>query len=192
MNSLVEITETEYDNMINIVPGSSYKGSQSRERFAGGLGWVGGVTAPSQTNHELDQNSYVVGVSYRTTGIYASRHFNVLALHSSTAMSRDSQLSICLSTTTVGIDFENKTHFFAVKRPQTNSGENTYLAVGAAVGGGVPYGGDFAAFYDSTLPPDQLSYSLDGNNSCGDIYKNASEYQYGIGVQVIGSTQKSW
>ena len=194
LNSLVEVTETEYDNMIIIVPGSSYKGAQSRERFQGGLGWVGGVTAPSQTNHELDQNSYVVGVAYRTTGTYTSRHFNVLALHSSTAMSVNvAQQSICLSTTTVGIDFENKTHFFAVKRPQTNSGENTYLAVGAAVGGGVPYGGDYTSHYDNTIPPDEMRYSNIPDNYCGDLYKNNGPYEArAVGVQVIGSTQKSW
>ena len=135
----------------------------------------------------MDQNSYVVGVAYRSNNNTSGRHFNVLALHSSTAMSRDPQLSICLSDTTVGIDFEGKTHYFAVKRPEVNSGENTYLAVGVAVGAGVPYGTN-----GNNAPRDAMLWSNKGDNTCGEIYKNAGEYNSGIGIQVIGSTQKSW
>ena len=41
LNSLVEVTEAEYENMMNIVPGSNYKGAQNRQNFINGLGYVG-------------------------------------------------------------------------------------------------------------------------------------------------------
>lgn len=173
VNQLVPITLTEYNKVLAIVPGASRRGIDAHS--SGGLGTTDGVMAPNGSSFlSLTTNSYVAAVSFTTYTSFPAGNIIVTASPSQTGA------TVCLTSTTANVSWTGGvTRYFAVKRPTTHCGTNTFLgrtSTGSTLGaGGVATG--------------STSYSQVLNN-CG--ASKSTTLGWTESLQVITSTQKSW
>ncbi len=173
-NTLVEITLTEYNSILSTVTGAAKKGYIGD--MAGAMtafGTTGGTNNSSPgTVNLLTANSYIAAASYR---LYAGATGHIQV----TAAAAANGAVTCLTSATTGIAWTaNVTKYFAVKKPTTHSGTNTYV-------GHINSSGTLYSCY-----PSGGAGCVWGNNACG----SASAYvnSYAIAFQVIATTTKSW
>jgi hypothetical protein len=172
-NTLVEISLTEYNAILANVTGAAKKGYMGN--MAGALnsfGILGGTNnASTGTVDLLSANSYVVAAAYQTYSA-TTAHIQI------TAAASPSSAVTCLTSTTTAIAWAAKvTKYFAVKKPTTNSGTNTYV-------GHLPNGTIYGTYAIASVG---CYYNI---SACGGASSNS--YPYAIGLQVVATTTKSW
>ena len=178
VDDLIEITQAEYVNMISIVPGAEYKGTQGNPAaipFGSNQILSNNLNGVYET---LPANSYVAGVKM----VNYSAETGAFRVIVSAAFSSSSP-SICITGSSDSITWTNESDFryFAQKRPSTNSGANT-----AALGWDVTSGNIYGCY--STQSTNGSFYA--GTPGCGN--RMTSPHPFRTYMQVISSTQKSW
>lgn len=173
-NTLVEITLNEYNSILTNVSGAAKKGYMGNMATSyPAFGTTGGTNYLSTgTVDALLTNSYIAAASFQ---VYSpvTGHIQVTAAASPTSA------VTCLTSVSSPINWTAYvTKFFAVKKPTTHSGSNTY--VGHVNSSGVLY---------STYPVAGIGCYY-GNNTCGGT--SPSSHPYAIAFQVIATTTKSW
>jgi len=179
VDDLIEITQAEYVNMISIVPGAEYKGTQGNPAA---IAFGSNQILSSNLNgvyETLPANSYVAGVKM----VNYSAETGAFRVIVSAAFSSSSP-SICITGSSDSITWTNESDFryFAQKRPSTNSGANT-----AALGWDVTSGNINGCH--ARIGQGVNSYYF-GTPGCGNPLEYAHPYR--TYIQIISSTQKSW
>ena len=180
VDDLIEITQAEYVNMISIVPGAEYKGTQGNPA-AIAFGSEQVISSNANGVYEtLPANSYVAGVKM----VNYTAQTGAFSVTVAAAFSPSSP-TICITGSSASITWTsvNDFRYFAQKRPSTNSGANT-----AALGWDVTSGsinGCYAVGTGGTT----TSY-MSGTAGCGNL--RTAGHPYRTYIQIISSTQKSW
>ncbi len=173
-NTLVEISLSEYNAILANVTGAAKKGYVGNMAVSmTAFGTTGGTNNASPGVVELlAANSYIAAASFQ---VYSAQTGHIRV----TAAASPSGAATCLTASTASINWTAYvTKYFAVKKPTTRSGTNTY--VGHANSSGT---------LNSCYPTGTVGCYY-GNNTCGGASTNA--HPYAIGFQVIATTTKSW
>jgi hypothetical protein len=173
-NTLVPITLAEYNAILTNVTGASkkgYLGSMAGTYTAFGI--LGGTNkAAPGTVDLLAANSYIAAVAYQTYS-NSTAHIQI------TASPTFNGIATCLTTASAAISWTaGVTRYFAVKRPTTHSGTNTFV-------GHRPVGTIYGTYVATSVGG--CSYNT---INCGGSPTNA--HPYTIGLQVIATTTKPW
>lgn len=180
VNTPVEITYAEYQNMLNIIPGSEingWTGSVTNNAIN-----YGGATGQSSASHSTftipPANSYIAGVARAQYAGTASFVITVSANNTGQSGS-----NVCLTDPgATYTSLQSAFHYFAIKRPTTNSGASTGT-LGHRATVNIPLS------YVGTANAGAATYGY-GVLGCGQNTNYLSPYT--AALQVVTSTQKSW
>ena len=190
-NTLVEITQEEYENLKSIVPESDTFGAQDLTSLSLVGGYRYAVTDGSDpaTFKPMDANSYVVAVAYNVS-YESTGHFNVVGIAS--PWIQNPQPRACLTSDTPDDTFSEGLHYFAVKSPQNHCGNKRYIGIVPAQGSdGLPNGRINSAGSTARTYSTPLVYVI-ANESCEDRFRTYNNSVMQLGVQVITTTNKTW
>ena len=180
INNLVPITKAEYDNMMNIVPGNKDGGTQDQSATPGGLGgetWA--VNGDGIKYKNIEKNSYVYGYAFGTFENNPNAYF---------------RLGVCSAVTAAPTAITNYSgpfnikigyNYFAVKRPNINSGNNTIFVSSNT--------GQTGGYKPSDIGQIKLSTTSMSPSESG-IPTPTDDFNFGwlTTVHFKYSTQKSW
>jgi hypothetical protein len=172
-NALVEITSAEYSAILVSLSGAALKGI---DNFTGqsALGTVNDMVGAGTNFTVLPANSYVAAVAFSTytasTGAIAVTCSNAIG-----------GTSICLTGNSASLSWTTYTvKYFAVKKPTTNCGSNTFLGR-LSSSGSVPAAGKSTGL---------SRYIQTASAACGTICTN--QLGWSPCLQVITTTSKQW
>lgn len=179
VNNTVLITQAEYNNMLSVIPGAVKRG-QTNITTGSAFGGSNSLVAMAGTNYTIPiTNSYITGVAVADIYSTGSDNFRVMAsTGNGTAIT-------CLNTTSPNIAWtasSNAYRYFAIKRPSTHIGTNTYM--------GVIWNVAVSSTYEGGNVGGTTSYYGTGS-ACGGSFSGTG-HNYSPALQVICTTQKSW
>lgn len=172
-NSLVVITQAEYNSILANVPSASRRGIDNFTALSA-LGTINDVVSTGTNFTVISPNSFIVAAAFSTFTESSG------AIQITTAASSNAS-TVCLTGSSPNLSWAtNEVKYFAVKQPTVNSGSNTLLGRNSSSGSVRSLGKATGA----------VRYNQTAALACGQVM--AIDLAWSPALQVIATTTKSW